>query len=150
MSAFSSALIVLFLFVTAGIQAASLPARPVHPKLLKVVASNDAPLCDACLEFFTSLKADLGDVSELTKDRLATALQDTCTLLEDQGLTFVEKICDNFGPALIDLLFDYLTEVDKAIVPEHDCKLLFLCPFDQTAHKHALQQLIVEKKLRFD
>ncbi|KAI6230891.1 hypothetical protein M3Y99_01017700 [Aphelenchoides fujianensis] len=147
MSVFSSSLL-FFSFVAIGIQAASLPARPVRPKFLK--ASNDAPLCEPCLEFFTSLKAAVGDVSELTNDRLATALQDTCTLLEDQGLTFVEKICDEFGPALIDLLFDYLTEVDEEIVPEHDCKLLFLCPLDRPAHKHALQQLIVEKKLRFD
>ncbi|KAI6227653.1 hypothetical protein M3Y99_01227000 [Aphelenchoides fujianensis] len=147
MSAFSSSLLFLVFSVAVGIQAASLP---VHAKFLKAGASNDAPLCEPCLEFFTSLKAAVGDVSELTKDRLAAALQDTCTLLEDQGFTFVEKICDNFGPALIDLLFDYLTEVDKEIVPEHDCKLLFLCPLDQTAHKHAFQQLIVEKKLRFD
>jgi hypothetical protein len=63
---------------------------------------------------------------------------------------FVDQICEEFGPEFIDALYEYLTEVEKEIDPEHDCKLLLLCWGDKASQKSFFQRMIVKNKIRFD
>ncbi|KAI6224156.1 hypothetical protein M3Y95_00853300 [Aphelenchoides besseyi] len=97
--------------------------------------SNDDFLCEPCLKFFEALKDTIGDVGDITVEGLTKALNTTCKYLEDQQIPLIDKICQDLGPAIIDFLYEYLTEVDKEINPQHLCKLIFLCHLDEPQHK---------------
>ncbi|KAI6171821.1 hypothetical protein M3Y98_00904800 [Aphelenchoides besseyi] len=118
---------------------------------VSTISPGDDVYCDWCLKFFTTLKSVIGDVNNMTRDSLEEGLQFVCKYLEDD-CPFMEKFCENFAPDLIDLIYDYVKEVEAEIQPLHDCKLMFFCwgQESETNTKRALQRLIVKQKIRLD
>ncbi|CAD5209414.1 unnamed protein product [Bursaphelenchus okinawaensis] len=92
-------------------------------------ATGYNPICEACKLGFTIAKRVLGNSNNITREALEKTLEITCSLIP-KPLPGRKEFCENLGPAVIDLIYHIINEVDKGIVPEHDCQLIFLCPWN--------------------